>query len=102
MHSEGVIYYARAIQDALALGPYIQFHIWLQMVDNPEMEIDTIGDLTALAREEYIEPEEGPPPKVDSLGTWDAWDAVRKACKYHTRLFVGEHNTCCRFLPHKY
>ncbi|CAL5870947.1 uncharacterized protein PFLUO_LOCUS5189 [Penicillium psychrofluorescens] len=89
MHSEGVIYYARAIQDALALGPYIQFHIWLQMVDNPEVEVDTIGDLAALAREEYIEPEQGPPPKLDLFGTWDAWDAIRKTCKYHTRLLVA-------------
>ena len=90
MHSEGVVYYARAIQDALNLGPYIQFHIWLPMVDNPELEVDTMGDLAPLAREEFLQPEEGPLPKLDLFGTWDAWDLIRKTCKYHTRLFVGE------------
>lgn len=95
IHSDGVVYYARAIQDALNLGPYIQFHIWLRMVDNPELEVDTIGDLAPLAREEYGQPEEGSSPKLDSFGTWDAWDLIRKTCKYHTRLFVGKDR-----LPH--
>lgn len=89
LHSEGVIYYARAIQDALNLGPYIQFHIWLQMVDNPETEVDTMGDLAPLARADFLEPDDGLPLKVDPFGTWDAWDAIRKTSKYHTRLFVG-------------
>ncbi|KAJ5159962.1 uncharacterized protein N7482_006966 [Penicillium canariense] len=89
IHSEGVVYYARAIQDALNLGPYIQFHIWLRMVDSPELEVDTMGDLAPLAREEYLQPVEGALPKVDPFGTWDAWDLIRKTCKYHTRLFVA-------------
>ncbi|CAG7997044.1 unnamed protein product [Penicillium olsonii] len=89
LHSEGVIYYARAIQDALNLGPYIQFHIWLQMVDNPETEVDTMGDLAPLARADFLEPSDGIPLKVDPFGTWDAWDAIRKTSKYHTRLFVA-------------
>ncbi|KAJ5337934.1 hypothetical protein N7452_004662 [Penicillium brevicompactum] len=89
LHSEGVIYYARAIQDALNLGPYIQFHIWLQMVDNPETEVDTMGDLAPLARADFLEPDDGLPLKVDPFGTWDAWDAIRKTSKYHTRLFVA-------------
>ncbi|CAG7919027.1 unnamed protein product [Penicillium olsonii] len=89
LHSEGVIYYARAIQDALNLGPYIQFHIWLQMVDNPETEVDTMGDLAPLARADFLEPSDGTPLKVDPFGTWDAWDAIRKTSKYHTRLFVA-------------
>lgn len=89
LHSEGVIYYARAVQDALNLGPYIQFHIWLQMIDNPEAEVDTIGDLAPLARAEFLEPNDEFSPKIDPFGTWDAWDAIRKTSKYHTRLFVG-------------
>lgn len=92
MHSEGVVYYARAIQDALNLGPYIQFHIWLRMVDNPELEVDSMGDLAPLARQEYLQLETDNLPKIDPFGTWDAWDLIRKTCRYHTRLFVGELN----------
>ncbi|KAJ5690303.1 hypothetical protein N7462_004695 [Penicillium macrosclerotiorum] len=86
-HSEGVVFYARAIQDALNLGPYIQFHIWLRMVDSPDLEVDTMGDLAPLAREEYLQQEVGSSAGVDQFGTWDAWDLIRKTCKYHTRLF---------------
>ncbi|KAL4904908.1 hypothetical protein BDW74DRAFT_23616 [Aspergillus multicolor] len=88
MHSDGVSYYARAIQDAVTLGPYIQFHIWLNMVDHHELEVDEMGDLAPLAREEFFE--DGiETPKIDLFGTWDAWDAIRRTCKYHSRLFVG-------------
>jgi protein arginine N-methyltransferase 5 len=104
MHSEGVVYYARAIQDALNLGPYIQFHIWLRMVDNPELEVDSMGDLAPLARQEYLQLEAGNLPKIDPFGTWDAWDLIRKTCKYHTRLFVGKLNPlpllALALLPH--
>jgi protein arginine N-methyltransferase 5 len=89
MHSDGVMYYARAIQDALSLGPYIQFHIWLDMVDNQDLELDEMGDLAPLAREEFFDTEIEQ-PKIDLFGTWDAWDAIRRTCKYHSRLFVGK------------
>jgi protein arginine N-methyltransferase 5 len=93
IHSEGVVYFARAIQDALSLGPYIQFHTWFRMVDTPELEVDTMGDLAPLAREEYLVPDDGVSPKIDLFGTWDAWDLVRKTCKYHSRLFVGKYRS---------
>lgn len=94
MHSEGTVYYARAIQDALDTGPYIQFHIWLRTVDNPENEVDQIGDLAPLARGEFLGgPEEDVAPKVDPFGTWEAWDLIRRTCKYHSRLLVGKNGS---------
>ncbi|KAI9376367.1 PRMT5 arginine-N-methyltransferase-domain-containing protein [Aspergillus egyptiacus] len=89
LHSEGLFYYARAIQDAISLGPYIQFHIWLPMVDNQDLEVDEMGDLAPLAREEFFNSIERQTPKVDFFGTWDAWDAIRRTCRYHSRLFVA-------------
>ncbi|KAE8342244.1 hypothetical protein BDV24DRAFT_173864 [Aspergillus arachidicola] len=90
MHSEGVVYYARAIQDAINVGPYIQFNIWLGAVDNPDLEVDEMGDLAPLAREEFlVNLDEGQVPKEDPFGTWEAWDTVRRTCKYHSRLFVA-------------
>ncbi|KAL5341601.1 PRMT5 arginine-N-methyltransferase-domain-containing protein [Aspergillus crustosus] len=89
LHSDGVISYARAIQDAISLGPYIQYHIWLNMVDNQDLGSDEIGDLAPLAREEFLDSPEAQLPKVDLFGTWDAWDAIRRTSKYHSRLFVA-------------
>lgn len=91
MHSEGLVYYARAIQDAINVAPYLQFHIWLRTVDDPELENDEMGDLAPLARLEFLEDwDDGNTAKVDPFGTWDAWDTIRRTCKYHSRLFVGK------------
>ncbi|GAB1191350.1 hypothetical protein APSETT444_000522 [Aspergillus pseudonomiae] len=79
MHSEGVVYYARAIQDAISIGPYIQFNIWLGAVDSPDLEVDEMGDLAPLARDEFlVNLEEGQLPKEDPYGTWEAWDTIRR------------------------
>lgn len=91
MHSEGVAYYARVIQDALNTGSYIQFHIWLRPVDSPDLEVDQMGDLAPLARAEFLEgADEEPRSRVDPFGTWEAWDIIRRICKYHARLLVGK------------
>ncbi|PWY95825.1 protein methyltransferase RmtC [Aspergillus sclerotioniger CBS 115572] len=90
IHSEGVMYYARAIQDAINLAPYIQFHIWTTMVDNPDSEVDGIADLSRLARPEFLgDPLAGQSSKADPFGTWDAWDIIRRTCRYHSRLVVA-------------
>ena len=94
VHSEGLVYYARAVLDALNFAPYVQVHLWLRMLDNPDFEIDQMGDLAPLARGEYLCHAEGEVPStVDQLGTWDAWDTIRRICKYHARLFVGENKS---------
>ncbi|KAE8350379.1 PRMT5 arginine-N-methyltransferase-domain-containing protein [Aspergillus coremiiformis] len=90
MHSEGLVYYARTIQDAINIGPYIQFNIWLGAVDNPDLEVDEMGDLASLAREEFLlNLDDAQSPKEDPYGTWEAWDTIRRTCKYHSRLFVA-------------
>ncbi|PWY84906.1 protein methyltransferase RmtC [Aspergillus heteromorphus CBS 117.55] len=90
LNSEGLIYYARAIQDALNLGPYIQFHIWMPMVDKPDLELMEMGDLAPLARPEFLgDPSAAESSKVDPFGTWDAWDIIRRTCRYHSRLVVA-------------
>ncbi|KAL4890181.1 PRMT5 arginine-N-methyltransferase-domain-containing protein [Aspergillus ambiguus] len=90
MHSEGLVYYARAVQDAINVAPYLQFHIWLRTVDNPELEAEEMGDLAPFARMEFLEDwDDSNAPKVDPFGTWDAWDTIRRTCKYHSRLFVA-------------
>lgn len=89
LHGDGVMYYARAIQEALEIGPYIQIHIWLRMVDHPTLETHEMGDLAPFAREEYLSSREVS-PSADQFGTWDAWDVIRTICKYHIRLMIGK------------
>ncbi|EEH40347.2 arginine N-methyltransferase skb1 [Paracoccidioides lutzii Pb01] len=89
LHGEGLIYFGRAIQDILNVGLYIQVHIWFNMIDTSELETNDVGDLAPFARAEYLTPAIGPSLKVDLFGTWEAWDVIRKLCKYQSRLFVA-------------
>ncbi|KAH8705134.1 protein methyltransferase RmtC [Talaromyces proteolyticus] len=89
LHSEGLMYYSRAVQEALSVAPYIQIHIWLRMVDNPEAEVTAMGELAPFAREDFSVSDNDVPGKIDLFGTWDAWEIIRTTCKHHSRLFIA-------------
>lgn len=91
MKQVGLMQYARAVQEALATGTYMQIKIWFPMIDHPENEVPRMGDLAPFARSEYFDDDpEGDGPGLDLYGTWDAWNAIRSFCNYHTRLCVGK------------
>ncbi|QSS58592.1 arginine N-methyltransferase Skb1 [Histoplasma capsulatum] len=65
VHGEGLMYYARAVQDILNIGLYIQVHIWFGMVDIPDLETSNVGDLAPFARADYLIVGNYSPTKVD-------------------------------------
>ncbi|RMY54134.1 hypothetical protein D0863_13718 [Hortaea werneckii] len=93
--SEGTMQYARAVLEALGMGPYVQIHVLLPMTG--ELEVDVEGTpLAELARDEYsanaydeagedVE-NEGEP---ELYGSWEVWDAMRGLCSYHGRLSIA-------------
>jgi protein arginine N-methyltransferase 5 len=91
VHDGSLARYARAILEALNVGPYIQVQIWMPMIDHPSNATEQIGDLAPFARPHFegADPETYP-QKLDLFGTWAAWDFIRSICKYHNRLCVGE------------
>ncbi|KAI5297377.1 methyltransferase protein, partial [Ascosphaera atra] len=86
IHGDGVIYFARAMQEATQTAPYMRIHVWFDMVDGPATDAIEMGDLSPFARSEYLIP--GSPSQLDLFGTWEAWDTIRKICKYNARLVV--------------
>ncbi|KAL8890163.1 MAG: hypothetical protein Q9215_002638 [Flavoplaca cf. flavocitrina] len=75
-HGEGVVQYAYAVQELLALNNYTQILIHLPMIYHPDQDGDEYeGSLSTCTRQEYIE--EGGRSKHDLLGTWDAWHIIR-------------------------
>jgi type II protein arginine methyltransferase len=83
--------YARAIHEVLAVGSYMQVHLWLPIIDHQENQVARMGDLALLARPEYLGADsEGEVCGLDLYGTWDAWNVIRSFCKYHARLCVGK------------
>ena len=120
VHGEGVAQYAYAVQEALAVGIYIQLSISLPMIDNvEEEEEDDHRSLAARPRGKYmgLSPSEYKDfsiqeldekgeqssrsrfskknAKIDFFGAWDAWNLIRTVCKYSNRLFVGKNRTIC-------
>ncbi len=88
-HGDGLVQYACAVQELLALNNFMQILIHLPMMYHPDQDGDDVeGSLSPFTRKEYTE--EGARSKHDFLGTWDAWHVIRSLCKYHARLFVGK------------
>ena len=49
----GLMQYARAMLEALSLGPYLQMHIWMPLIDHPDNDVEQIGDLAPFARRQW-------------------------------------------------
>jgi protein arginine N-methyltransferase 5 len=87
--SYGLTQYARAIQEALTIGSYIQMAIHLPMYGQDESK-DTTGDLLPFARDYNSTGKAKASKDVDLYETWDAWNLIRSVCKYNSRLSVGK------------
>lgn len=88
--NDGLIQYARAIQEALNIGSYLQMAIHIPMYGNEE-DKEMIGDLRPFARDQGSETAHGKGNKeIDLYETWDAWNLIRSVCKYSARLSVGK------------
>ena len=88
MESDGLIQYARAIQEALTMTGYLHMAIHLPMYGYEEKR-DNMGDLMLFARhQESISADTN--KEMDLFETWDAWNLIRSVCKYNSRLSVGK------------
>lgn len=81
--------YARAIQEALTIGSYIQMAIHIPMYGNDEVK-DMTGDLRLFAKDHNSGAKGKANKEVDLFETWDAWNLIRSVCKYNARLSVGK------------
>ncbi|RDW72084.1 hypothetical protein BP5796_08118 [Coleophoma crateriformis] len=84
---DGLTQYARAIQEALTIGGYMQMAISIPMY-GPEETKEMTGDLVPLAR---TSPTAGKSKAkdIDLFESWDAWNLIRSVCKYNARLSVA-------------
>jgi protein arginine N-methyltransferase 5 len=88
LESDGLIQYARAIKEAIAIASYVQIAIHIPMYGHEETK-EVTSDLTQFARDPLsIKSKED--KEIDLFETWDAWNLIRSVCKYHSRLSVGK------------
>lgn len=90
-YSDGLAQYARAIQEALSIGSYINFALHIPMFGSEE-GTEITGDLLPFARDQRPRGKEN--KQIDLFETWDAWNLVRTVCKYNSRLSVGKKPYC--------
>lgn len=88
-YSDGLVQYARAIEEALTIGSYIQIAIHIPMYGNEESK-EITGDLRPFARSHAAAIKEKTSNDIDLYETWDAWNLIRSVCKYSSRLSVGK------------
>ncbi len=88
----GLTRYARAIQEVLCLGPYLQMHIMLPMTGHPQTDtIEDIGSLVTFARDQFFEDFDYERDiKTDAFESWDSWNVIRTVCRYSSRLSIGK------------
>lgn len=85
---DGLTQYARAIQEALTIGGYLQMALSIPMYGQDEVK-ETTGDLLPFSR--YQPSGKAKANKeTDLYETWDAWNLIRSVCKYNSRLSVGK------------
>lgn len=84
-----VAQYARAVAEAVGMGPYIQLHVLMPMVGELENEGGDGTHLAEFAQEqEFALPEED--DAEDPFSSWDNWDALRTICNNDSRVSIGK------------
>jgi protein arginine N-methyltransferase 5 len=96
--SDGIIQYARAIQEALTMTGYLQISVQLPMYGNEEAA-EITGDLRSFARNQQTTAAKTN-KDIDLFETWDAWNLIRSVCTYSSRLSVGKKPYTIVYLPH--
>lgn len=97
---DGLAQYARAVQEALSIGSYIQIAIHIPMFGHDEVR-EITGDLMPFAKDQRPSSKNNGGKNIDLFETWDAWNLIRGICKYNARLSVGKKTTLQALKPPK-
>jgi protein arginine N-methyltransferase 5 len=89
-HSAVMAQFARAILEALSIGPYLHLHVLFSMSPGKGKRSEDSSHLSRFSQ--VAEPDVE--PDLDPWASWEAWDLLRGLCKYSGRISVGMLNTC--------
>jgi protein arginine N-methyltransferase 5 len=79
--------YARAIQEALSIGIYLQIYIYLPMVPSSAKTAERRFHLSQFATSQDVCDR----TEIASAWTsWEAWNVIRTLCTYNNRLLIGK------------
>ena len=89
-----VVQYARAIQEGLGLGPYLNLHILLPFTGELEQDHGEgvhLAELLTDVADENVDRLDG----IEPFNVWDSWNTIRTTCAYSHKLSIGK---CWRFI----
>jgi protein arginine N-methyltransferase 5 len=81
--------FSRAMQEAIAVGPYIQFHLQMPLGDSKTNVAVDAESLAAFARADR----NGEKGTITEWSSWEVWHAVRQFCHYSGKLTLGRSNS---------
>ena len=87
----GLALFARAIQEALSVGPYLQLHIRLPLSPGYDDDVDEDpAHLSHIARFSTAgNSSNGAGGAAHQWQAWEAWDFIRTFCKFNMRVWVA-------------
>ena len=88
--NSGLVQFARAIKEALNIGPYLQIMVLIPMVHSTMGPVDDSHSLSNLGSPDLGASSPSEATKMDPFDFWDAWNYIRSLCKYNGRLSVGK------------
>lgn len=89
--SNGTTAYARAVAEALGMGPYVQIHVLLPMTGDLETDGGDTIHLSELANtSEGIDDADNEDEPMNAYSAWETWDTIRTICNYSQKLSVGK------------
>ena len=86
----GATQYARAIAEALGLGPYMQVHVLLAASGEVESDHGDVTHLSELSRAAFADDLNAEVDEPHAYGSWELWDVIRTICRYSQKLSLGK------------
>lgn len=89
VEGSSVVQFARAIREALAVGPYLQLHILLPMTGELEMDYPDGGHLSEFVTASSQDEPHDDSVETDAFSTWKVWNTIRSLSEYSQKLSIG-------------
>ena len=77
-----MVQFARAVREALGLGPYVHVHILFQMTDGEQLDSARSLHHSQSSRQPELE-------EHSLYDAWEAWSTIQGICSYSHKLSVG-------------
>lgn len=81
--------FARAVSEALAIGPYLQLHILFPITPDKGKGSEDLSNLSRFSQLNTSETDSNPDQYSEAWEAWEAWDLIRSVCNYNGRISVG-------------